>query len=119
MGVGGLRRGLRHASQAAGGTLGSVDGFATAVGDPSKAMYGFFINLDLFEKSYADSFRTVEGLRPPALKSVGGSSTMSAATEGTFQSGCSATDSTDTAWAPVATRCRWPWQAEGSDVPDP
>ncbi|HRB99391.1 MAG TPA: hypothetical protein PKZ38_04900 [Dermatophilaceae bacterium] len=68
----------------AGGTLGSVDGFATAVGDPSKAMYGFFINLDLFEKSYADSFPAQWKDFVLALKSVGGSSTMSA-TQGTFQ----------------------------------
>ena len=41
----------------AGGTLGSVDGFATAVGDPSKAMYGFFINLDPVSYTHLDVYK--------------------------------------------------------------
>lgn len=67
-----------------GGHLGSVDGFATAVGDVSKAMNGVYVNLDLLEKSYADSLPAQWKDFVLALKSVGMSSTWSD-TEGRFQ----------------------------------
>ena len=67
-----------------GGGLGSVDGFTTAVGDPSKASNGIYVNLDLLEKRYADSIPAQWKDFVLGLKSVGGSSTLSS-TGGTFQ----------------------------------